>query len=295
MARPHIEPFVESVEDYKRMTLSGFPKGMHYKMLSLDTDSGACTLKVRFDGGFHLQPGFSYSELEIFVLKGTLKFGKKVYGEGLYLFIPAGVSMPVMGVSSGCEALFYYNSCEPNFVESDRDHDNADRSALSVVDSYKGLPWGISQKSPGVATGCLTKILRFDKRSFATTFMYCMTPGFGQDNISYHDCAEESYHIWGTSWIMQFGDLPTGGYFWRPPYINHGGFASRKGILAIGRTDSLLYNHFHFNPWSEPQENHERAAARLQDRNPELYKWVLSRDHNHPHPRDFEYDNGHEH
>jgi hypothetical protein len=122
-----------------------------------------------------------------------------------------------------------------------------------------------------------------------------MAPGFSQDNISYHDCAEESYHIWGKSWIMQFGDLPTGGYFWRPPYINHGGFYSEKGIIAIGRTDSSLFNHFHFNPWSEPQENHERAAARLQDRNPELYNWVLSRDHNHPHPHDFDFDGPHKH
>ena len=39
--------------------------------------------------------------------------------------------------------------------------------------------------------------------------------------FAYHDSAEESYHIWGTSWMMQFGELPTGGYFWRPAYINH--------------------------------------------------------------------------
>jgi hypothetical protein len=65
-----------------------------------------------------------------------------------------------------------------------------------------------------------------------------MTPQFHQDNISYHDCAEEGYHLWGTSWMMQFGDLPTGGYFWRPAYINHGAFASEYGCIALGRTDS---------------------------------------------------------
>ena len=34
--------------------------------------------------------------------------------------------------------------------------------------------------------------------------------------------------------MMQFGDLPTGGYFWRPPYINHGAFRSELGVLAFG-------------------------------------------------------------
>jgi hypothetical protein len=81
---------------------------------------------------------------------------------------------------------------------------------------------------------------------------------------------------------MQFGDLPTGGYFYRPPYINHGAFASEHGIVAFGRTDGELYNHFHFHAHSTPAENQERAAARLLHRKPELYKWVVAHGHNHP-------------
>ena len=115
-----------------------------------------------------------------------------------------------------------------------------------------------------------------------------MVPGFHQDNISYHDCAEEAYHIYGTSWMMQFGDLPTGGYFWRPPYINHGAFQSDGGVLAFGRTDGELFNHFHFNPYTEPDENEERAAARLLARKPQLYKWIVA--HGHNHPTDFGHD-----
>ena len=75
---------------------------------------------------------------------------------------------------------------------------------------------------------------------------------------------------------MQFGELPTGGYFWRPPYINHGAFASELGCIAIGRTDSKLFNHFHYNPWSTPDENQERSAARLAKRDPVLYKWCVN-------------------
>jgi len=290
MARPHIEPYCELNNDYKKMTLKGMPVGMHYKTLSFDTDTGACTLKVRLDGGTRQKPGFSHSEVEIFVLKGRLEFGAESYGEGHYFFIPAGVAMPAMGSSRGCELLIFYNSSEPNFVESDRDHQAADRSDLVNVNAYEGLHWNLSTKKPGVANGCLSKALRVDPRTLATTFMYCMVPEFRQDNISYHDCAEESYHIWGTSWMLQFGELPTGGYFWRPPYINHGAFASKFGTIALGRTDSELYNHFHFNPWTNTEENEERAAARLLHRNPELFHWVWARGHNHPEPRDFEHD-----
>jgi hypothetical protein len=93
--------------------------------------------------------------------------------------------------------------------------------------------------------------------------------------------------------MMQFGDLPTGGYFWRPPYINHGAFASKLGILAIGRTDTQLYNHFHFNPWTNIEENRERAANRIMQWKPDLYKWINT--HGHNHPVDFEYDHGHAH
>ena len=46
MARPHIEPFVDRDVPFKKMTLPGFPKGMHFKMLSLDTATGACTRKI---------------------------------------------------------------------------------------------------------------------------------------------------------------------------------------------------------------------------------------------------------
>ena len=71
---------------------------------------------------------------------------------------------------------------------------------------------------PSVASGCIIKLLNYNANSFAMTFLYCMTPNFYQGNISYHDCAEESYHLWGNSWMTQFGDVLTGGYFWRPAH-----------------------------------------------------------------------------
>ena len=67
----------------------------------------------------------------------------------------------------------------------------------------------------------------------------------------------------------------------------------RLGTLALGRTDSRLYNHFHFNPWTNVEENKERAASRIQHWMPDLYKWINT--HGHNHPVDFDFDHGHAH
>jgi len=288
MARPHIEPFCDRDVSFKKMTLPGFPRGMQYKMLSLDKDTGACTMTVQFNAGYGQPPGFSYSDVELLIMEGGLQIGDSMCGPGTYFFVPAGVSLPAISTKTGCLALLMYNQTEPSLEESDQDNDGANRSGLIQVNAYDDLYWREPTLLPATAPGCLLKILRWEEKTQAISFLYCMVPGFFQDNVSYHDCAEEAYHIWGTSWIMQFGYLPTGGYFWRPPYINHGAFASDYGILAFGRTDGELYNYFHFNPYTTVEENRERAAARLLRRKPELYRWITAHDHNHFTPSDFE-------
>lgn len=290
MARPHIEPFVDADIDFKNMVLPGFGRGFRYKVLSLDTDSGANTMTVQFDAGYSQPPGFSYAEQEIVVIEGEVTVGDKVCKRGHYFFVPAGYAMPAIKSESGALLLMMYNTAEPSHVESDSHHPLSRVELYHDVDSFMDIVWAPGNiVSPAVAAGCMIKLLNYNPISHAMSFLYCMTADFHQDNISYHDCAEEGYHLWGTSWMMQFGDVPTGGYFWRPAYINHGAFASHNGCIAFGRTDSKLFNHFHYNPWSTLEENQLRSAARLSRRDPLLYKWCIQHGHNHPHgPEDFE-------
>ena len=261
MARPHIEPFCDRDEHFKPMRLLGFGTGMHYKMLSMDTDTGACSMTVQFDGGYKRTPGFSWSEYEFIVIEGELKVGDRTCRKGHYFYVPAGYALPEISSDQGCLVLYMYNTGEPSHEEATEHHPSAQTQLYHDVDSYMDIPWAAGNVAkPSVASGCMIKLLNYNPNSFAMTFLYCMTPNFYQDNISYHDCAEESYHLWGTSWMMQFGDVPTGGYFWRPAYINHGAFASEYGCIALGRVDSKLFNHFHYNPWTTPVET--RSAQR---------------------------------
>jgi hypothetical protein len=295
VARPHIEPYVELDTAYKKFDIAGF-SGSEYKVLSLDVDCGACTLKVKFKNGYKRKPGLSYSDMEIFVLEGRIKVGDQVWTRGHYAFIPAGMHIGAISAPQGAEALVMYNDSEPSFEESDQNHQLALTDAYMDLNTYADAPWAPGNiVHPSVASGCLIKPLHYDPLTEAISFLYCMTPQFRQDNISYHDSAEESYHIWGESWMMQFGYLPTGGYFWRPEYINHGAFRCELGTIAFGRTDSKLHNYFHYDPWSTTAENKLRAAAHLYRQRPKLYQWVTAEGHNHPHgPADFEHKHYHD-
>ena len=290
MARPHIEPFVDRDVAFKKMRLPGFSLGMSYKMLSMDNETGACTMTTQLDSGYSQPPGFSWSEWEMIVIEGELQLAGRTVRKGHYFYVPAGYAMPAIRSEKGALALMMFNTGEPSLVEATDHHPLCQKNLYHDVDSFMDIPWAPGNVvKPSVASGVMIKLLNFNPISYAMTFLYCMTPAFYQDNISYHDCAEESYHLWGTSWMMQFGEVPTGGYFWRPAYINHGAFASEFGCIALGRVDSKLFNYFHYNPWSTPVENQKRAAARVFQRDPLLYRWMVSHSHNHPHgPEDFE-------
>ncbi|MCK6371807.1 MAG: DUF4437 domain-containing protein, partial [Gammaproteobacteria bacterium] len=162
MARPHIEPYVELNDPFRKLDINGF-KGSHYKVLSLDTDTGACTLKVRFAGGFRRKPGLSYSDVEIFVLNGEIGVGKASWREGHYAYSPAGMALAALSVAQGAEALVMFNDSEPHFEESGDSHELALTEGFVSVNAYDDRPWfGLGRVQPSVASGCLSKVLRMD-------------------------------------------------------------------------------------------------------------------------------------
>ena len=168
------------------------------------------------------------------VVEGEMTVGDKTCKRGHYFFVPAGYSMPAIKSEQGALLLVMYNTAEPSHVESDSHHPLSRTELYHDIDAFMDIVWAPGNiVSPAVAAGCMIKLLNYNPISHAMSFLYCMTADFHQDNISYHDCAEEGYHLWGTSWMMQFGDVPTGGYFWRPAYINHGAFASHERLHRL--------------------------------------------------------------
>lgn len=274
MGRPHIEPLVDRDVAQKPLTLPGWKRGIQYRTLSIDPVNGSCTQVVEFSGGFKQPAGFSNSEWELFILDGSLKIGRQTYTKDHYFFVPAGYRLPQISSREGCRAIWFFNDHYPDWVAASAHRDRqVAKDQFVSVNSCDEVRWVVPSFFPQTEPGVFIKILRMEELSGAFTGLYIMVPGFWQDNISYHDCMEESYHIWGESWMMQFGYLPTGGYFYRPPYINHGPFQCEYGTYAIFRTDSWLVNHFHWNPYTTVEENRVRVLDKTIKRQPQLTNW----------------------
>jgi hypothetical protein len=280
MGRPHIEPLIDADVAQKPLRLPGWNRGIRYRTLSVDSENGACTQIVEFEGGFKQPAGFSTGEWELFILDGSLKIGRQTYHKDHYFFIPAGYRLGNISTAEGCRAIWFFNDHHPDWVKASAHRDGlVKRTNFISTNANDDVRWQVPSFFPQTEPGIFIKILRLDEYTGALTGLYNMVAGFWQDNISYHDCMEESYHIWGESWMMQFGYLPTGGYFYRPPYINHGPFQCEYGTYAIFRTDSWLVNHFHWNAFTTVEENRVRVLDKVRARQPLLTDWTfLSKD-----------------
>ena len=276
MGRPHIEPLVDRDVVAKSLGLPGWSSGITYRTMSIDPVNGSCTQVVEFGGGFRQEAGFSRSEWELFILDGSLTIDGETYTKDHYFFMPAGYRLGNISTEQGCKAIWFFNDHYPDWVPATdhRDDDVATGEFISV-NSNDEVRWIEPSFFPQTEPGVFIKILRMEEETGAFTGLYIMVPGFWQDNVSYHDCMEESYHIWGESWMMQFGYLPTGGYFYRPPYIGHGPFQCEYGTYAIFRTDSWLVNYFNWNPFMNPEENRVRVVDRVKMRQPLLADWTF--------------------
>lgn len=139
MARPHIEPFCDRDVSFKNMNLSGFSSGMRYKMLSLDNETGACSITVQFDAGYTQAAGFSWSEWGMIVIEGHLKLADRIVRKGHCFYVPAGHAIPAMSAPDGCLVLMLYNTGEPSHVASDEQHALAKTQLYHAVDSYMDI------------------------------------------------------------------------------------------------------------------------------------------------------------
>jgi hypothetical protein len=276
MGRPHIEMVVDTDVALKPFGLPGWKRGIQVRTLSIDPVNGACTQIAEIGGGFRQPAGFSTSEWELYVLDGSLTVGDAVLRPHHYLFVPAGYRLEAISSREGCKVMWFFNDHFPDWVtaEAHRDGSVATQGLVST-NANDAVRWTTPTFYPQTEPGIFVKLLRFDEATGAFTGLYNMCAGFWQDNISFHDCMEEMYHLWGESWMMQFGYVPTGGYIYRPPYINHGPFQCEYGTLGLFRTDSWLVNHFNWNPWRTPDECRLSVVEKMRLRQPDLMNWVF--------------------
>jgi hypothetical protein len=262
MARPHIDYLQSQALPWQA---NAWPhlRGCQTKTLSLDPDTGATSLIVRFPSGWTAPaPDFLGAAEELFVLEGLLELDGCRYGQDCYGWFPAGWRHAVRTAPDGAVALVFYDAepaarpggavaggaGEPLRVDAFERPWADDRTAL--VFGGQGHRWKVLHGEP--ERGPATLLI--------SSPAHLHPPGWCAPQ-EIHSCAEELFVLSG-DFLTNAGHMASGAYVWRPARVPHGPYGSRGGNLTLVRT--------HDGPLATDFTAHELTLERAPDYQPLL-------------------------
>jgi hypothetical protein len=223
------------------LPIEGLPEGVSVKILSLDVESGACSLLVEMAANSsRKEKGFHSGALEIFVLEGELSFGETVLTSRCYTYIPARTAYGAIETTNGCTALFFFDK-SPDFTSSDESTLKAEIGNYVVYKNYYEEVWEVSKLRDKFAPPPLfLKVLNENKETGARTWITGVISGHPRYAWEVQAAWEEGFLLEGEYTIEEC--LPEGrqtiiyqpgGYFFRPAFIAHAGPQSGPTGYAI--------------------------------------------------------------
>jgi len=235
MARAHVEFIQGQIVPFERGLYGGTRPEVMCRTLSRDDDSGASSTILKYPPGWQQRaPGTLAADEEFFVLEGALEINGAIYGKHAYAHLPAGYTRRSMSSAGGAVVLTFF-SAEPTAV-SPRDFDP--RRLVEHLDTRR-MP-GLTGKRPHMnsgdwdPSGTIHKSLYADPDTGERTWLIGMMPYWWTNKAEIHPVAEEEFAIMGDI-CFPIGVMRAGGYFWRPPGIRHGPFATWGGALHLCR------------------------------------------------------------
>ncbi|MEB3215356.1 MAG: DUF4437 domain-containing protein [Nostocales cyanobacterium 94392] len=161
-------------------------------------ECGASTAKVVLPANFAAPSGIFTADLEIFILKGTIKIGEWQLNKHCYSFIPAGVKIgdwKVIG-NEEVEILWMENGSVPFEYKNIQDnHPDARLSEFIPVLDSKLLPWGKSDTVQFVQAN--KKWLRKDNNS-GGVWLLAILPHYDGKYQMIQSYNEEAYGLAGS-------------------------------------------------------------------------------------------------
>lgn len=237
MARPHIEFVQSQVIPFESWRYDGVRTGTLCRILGHDSETGACSTVMRYPVGWRYDESFVLGvDEEIFVLEGALTINGQTYGKHCYGHLPGGYLRRGMTSTAGAVVLTFFSG-EPlakNLSESTWDQ----RRTVECLDTR--MLAGIAGKRQHMnsgdwdPSGTVHKTLYVDPDSGERTWLIGMMPYWSSNKAEIHPVVEEEFAILGDI-CFPLGTMRAGGYFWRPPGIAHGPFASWGGALHLCR------------------------------------------------------------
>ena len=227
----------------------GWPHGATLRVLSISSTNGALTGELILPPGYRRPAGHWATQVEWYVLDGTVRVGTTVRGVGYYEFSPAGGSVEAWTSDQGATVLFLCRA-RPDFLPEPGPAGTAGRIQLDS----EAAPW-VDGHIEGPPPGVVYKMLRHVPETLEMTWLFGVPPRWDYPRLEYHNGIEELYCITGDIWLGNSGLMTPGSYLWRPPFITHGPFYSRTGTILLGWVPSLLVNHWPASPASTVDEN----------------------------------------
>jgi len=234
MARPHIEfiqsqvlPFLPDVYEQR--------PSVDVRTLSRDPEDGAASTILRYSPGWQLAtPQALTCHEELFVLSGALEINGRTYSKHCYAHLPAGYSRNTMSSPQGAVVLTFF-SAEPEAGPSAAYHPDRlvefldTRAMEGQTGKRKHMKSGDWDPS-----GTVHKTLYVDPETGERTWLIGLMPYWFSPMIEKHPVAEEEFAVLGDICFPN-GIMRDGGYFWRPPDIEHGPFGTWGGTLHLCR------------------------------------------------------------
>ncbi|HLI14633.1 MAG TPA: DUF4437 domain-containing protein [Acidimicrobiales bacterium] len=229
-------PFIEFVQCQTLPWTSGLYGGarpeVEVRVLSVDDETGASSLLVRYPPGFERrEPHRLACDEEFFVLDGSLEVGDLHYGRYCYAHLPAGFERTAMRAPEGALAVTFFSG-EPRLSSEPMRPDDAAR-LVERVDALEGEWTG--NFHPQFPPGAGRKWLKQDPVRGDQTWVLGTMPLRSGRRAERHPVVEELFLVAG-SLVGPLGTMYPGCYFWRPPGEWHGPFGTLTGNVELFRT-----------------------------------------------------------
>ena len=234
MGRPFIE-FIQSQQLpwLEKSYLSDIRGEVLTRELSIDSDTGACSLLIKYPTKYQQNSkGYLSADEEFFVLDGEICVDGERYGRYNYGHFPKGLHTNSI-TSSGAVVLTFFDK-RPELISAAADSPELEgERVIKRIDSLDG-EWG-GNFNPDFPPGAGRKWMRRDPVTKDETWVLGTMPLRYGMRSEKHPVVEEAYLLSGEL-VGHLGVMTPGAYFWRPPEEPHGPFGSMTGNLYLFRT-----------------------------------------------------------
>ena len=239
MARPHIEFIQSQIIPFKKDLYKNIRDNVESRILSIDNEDGSSSCILRYPAKWsHGNPQALLVDEEFFVLEGSLEINGQIYGKHSYAHFPKGFAKKTHTSPNGAVVLTFFSG-DVSIEETDINLNSYDEKRMvKFIDtqSMKGETGPRKHMNSGDwdPSGTIHKKLYQDPYSGELTWLVGLMPGWWSAKSEIHPVVEEEFAILGDI-CFPIGVMRDGGYFWRPPGIEHGPFATWGGTLHICR------------------------------------------------------------